>query len=170
MAYTYASSITNVLNIWADAGVFAYLLPALMIFALIFGILSKSRVLGANKGVNAIISLAVALLALQFDYVPNFFATIFPYAGIGLSVLLVALILMGFISGDEDVSKWIFFGIGAVIFLFVIGYAFLDFNWLGRYSGEVWIPWIILILIIGGAVVAVVLSGGKGDAVTPTKT
>jgi len=151
------TTITDILNSWADYGVFAYLLPALMIFALVFGILSKSRIFEDNRGVNAVLSLAVALLALQFDYVSNFFATVFPYAGIGLSVLLVALILMGLIIEEDRKSKWIFFGIGAIIFLFVIGYAVLDFNWLGYYGGENWVAWMILILIIGGGVVAVIL-------------
>ena len=110
------TTITDVLNTWADYGVFAYVLPFLMIFALVYGLLSKSKLLGENRGVHATLALVIGLLALQFDYVSNFFATIFPYAGIGISVLLVALILMGVLTDDEDAAKWIFFGIGAVIF------------------------------------------------------
>ena len=157
----YANSITNVLNVWADMGVFAYVLPFLMIFALVFGLLNKSRLLGDNKGVQVVIALAVGLMSLQFDYVANFFATIFPYAGIGMSVLLVALILMGIITEDEDAAKWIFFGIGAVILLFVLGYTFYEFSWLGGYAGTNWIPMVALILIIAGAVVAVVTTGSN---------
>ena len=52
MAYTYANTITNILNTWADLGVFAYVLPFLMIFAVVFGILSKTEILGKNKGVR----------------------------------------------------------------------------------------------------------------------
>ena len=88
--------VTSMLNYWADIGVFAYILPFLLIFAVVYGILSKINILGEqgkNKGVNAVISVAVGLLALQFDYVPHFFSMIFPYAGMGISVLLVALIL-----------------------------------------------------------------------------
>ncbi len=156
----YSNTITNVLNAWADMGVFAYLLPFLLIFALIFGILSRTKMLGENKGVNAILAGAIGLMALQFDWVSNFFATVFPYAGIGISILLLAFIFMGMIS-EEKASQWILFGIGAIIFLFVIGYAFYDFAWLGAYSGQEWIPIIILLLLIGGAVVAVVLGSGK---------
>ena len=65
-------TITEVLNQWADAGVFAYLLPFLFIFAVVFGILNKTKVLGENKGVQATIALALGLLSLQFDYVSNF--------------------------------------------------------------------------------------------------
>jgi len=149
------------LNQWADVGVFAYLLPFLLIFALIYGILSRSKMLGENKGVNAVLAGAIGLMALQFDWVSNFFATVFPYAGIGLSILLLALIFMGMISDDEKSRQWIFFGIGALIFLFVVGYSFYDFAWLGAYGGQDWIPMFVLILLIGGAVVAVVLGNKK---------
>ena len=87
-------SLTDVMNSWADQGVFAYGLPFLLIFAIIFGVLGKSKLLGDNKGVQATVALAVGLLALQFDLVTNFYATIFPYAGVAISVLVVAIILM----------------------------------------------------------------------------
>jgi hypothetical protein len=157
----YSTTITDVLNTWAQIGVFAYLLPFLLIFALVFGILSRTKMIGENKGVNAVLAGAVGLMALQFDWVSNFFATIFPYAGVGLAVLLVALILMGMITDSEKATKWIFFGLGALIFVFVIGYSFYDFAWLGAYSGQDWIPIIMLFLLIGGAVVAVVLGNKK---------
>ena len=162
----YATTITDVLNTWADYGVFAYVLPFLMIFALVYGLLSKSKLLGENRGVHATLALVIGLLALQFDYVSNFFATIFPYAGIGISVLLVALILMGVLTDDEKQAKWIFFGIGAVIFIVVLLYTIYDFNWLGGYAGVDWINWIILALIVAAAIVFVVL-GSKKRTVSP---
>ena len=54
----YATTITDVLNQWAEIGVFAYVLPFLMIFAVIYGILSKTQILGGRKGVDATIALA----------------------------------------------------------------------------------------------------------------
>ncbi len=157
----YPNTITDILNQWADFGVFAYILPFLMIFALVYGILSKSKLLGENKGVHATLALVIGLLALQFDYVSNFFATIFPYAGIGISVLLVALILMGILTEEEESSKWIFFGIGALIFLVVLLYTIYDFQWLGGYLGSGSITWIVLILVIASAVVGLVLGDRK---------
>jgi bacteriorhodopsin len=161
------------LNSWADAGVFAYLLPALMIFAVVFGILSKSQVLGKNRGVMATISLAVALMALQFDYVSNFFATIFPYTGIGLSILLAALILMGLLGGDEEGSwiKYVWFGIGAIIFLVILFGSIDELNWivgLGEFDRS-WI-WIILgIAAVFGLIVWMVKGGGDGSSSSSSK-
>ncbi|MFA5173946.1 MAG: hypothetical protein WC438_02070 [Candidatus Pacearchaeota archaeon] len=160
MAYNLGAwNVTDILNTWAEAGVFAYIIPGLMIFALVYGILMNAKILGNNKGVNAIVALSVGLLSLQFDWVANFFATIFPYAGMGIAVLLVAMILMGFIVEDEKKAKWIFFGIGALIFLVVIIYSLSDFAWFGGYSGVDWAPWIVLILLVAAGVVAVVLGG-----------
>ena len=106
-------SITDVLNVWADAGVFAYVLPFLMIFAVVFGILNKTKVLGESKGVQATIALALGLLSLQFDYVSNFFSIFMPYTGIGIAVLLVAVILTGLVIDEDDKNHWVkkvFFG------------------------------------------------------------
>ena len=35
---------------WESVGVFDFFLPALLIFAIIFGILTSTRVLGGNRG------------------------------------------------------------------------------------------------------------------------
>lgn len=159
-------TITAILNQWADFGIFAYALPFLMIFAMVFGILNKTNLLGENKGVQATIALAMGLLALQFDYVTNFYATIFPFAGIGLSVLLVALILMGLIYTPENKSwmdkMWL--GIGAIIFLVVLFTSLSDFTWMGGMGYSVSYAWpaILAGLILVGLIALIVYGGGKG--------
>lgn len=156
-------SIGDVLNRWASLGVFAYVLPFLMIFALVFGILAKSKILGDNPGVNATIALSMGLLALQFDYVSGFYASIFPYAGMGLAVLLVAFILMGLVFKETDNSKWIFFGIGVVIFLFVLFGTLGNTYWLGGvgYSLAGAGPALLAILLVVGVLGWIIASGGR---------
>jgi hypothetical protein len=161
MAY-YGNTIGGVLQQWADFGVFAYLLPFLMIFAFIYGILTTSNLLGNNRGVNATIALAVGLLALQFDYVSTFFATIFPYTGMGISVLLVAFIFMGIIGGDGK-KVWIWFGIGAIIFLVVIFNSLSTYSWWGYGGGgfsDSW-PAVLSALIALGLIGFIIWGGGK---------
>ena len=116
-------TITEVLNQWADAGVFAYLLPFLFIFAVVFGILNKTKVLGESKGVQATIALAIGLLALQFDYVSNFFSIFMPYAGVGIAILLIGIVLMGLMYDEGAEHNWVrkvFFGLGVLVFLVVV--------------------------------------------------
>jgi hypothetical protein len=155
-------SIADVLNRWADIGVFAYVLPFLMIFALVYGILLKTKILGDNKGVNSTISLAFGLLALQFDYVSGFYASIFPYAGMGLAVLLIAMILFGLMSGGGTDNK-IWLGVGVVIFLFVLFAALGDTYWLGgvgiNLAGAG--PALLAILLVLGIIGFVVFGGGS---------
>ena len=172
MAYAYGNTITTVLNTWADLGVFAYVLPFLMIFAIVFGILNKTQILGENKGVQATIALSVGLLSLQFDYVANFFASIFPYAGIGIAILLVAIILIGLISDDDTKwAKYIWLVIGGIIFIVVLLTSLTDIAWLGGL-GYGWVgAWpAILALIVGvGFMAWIIAMGAKGGGRT-TKT
>lgn len=162
-------TITEVLNQWADAGVFAYLLPFLFIFAVVFGILNKTKVLGESKGVQATIALALGLLSLQFDYVSNFFSIFLPYAGIGIAVLLIGVILMGLMYDEEKGSNWVkyvFFGLGAVVFLVVIVTSISDSSIIGgsRFA-ESWpaiTAAIVLLLLI-----SFVIWGGKKSETGP---
>ena len=91
-----AMTITDVLNSWNDIGVFSYVIPFLLIFAVVYAILQKSGVLGDNKTIDAIVAAAIGLLSLQLDFVATFFAVIFPRFGIGIAIFLVALIFIGF--------------------------------------------------------------------------
>ena len=164
----WGNDIASILNTWADMGIFAYALPFLLIFAVVFGILSATRMFGENKGVNAVVALAVGLMALQFDYVPTFFATIFPYAGVGIGVLLVALILMGlFVTGNEKGWFIAFFIIGAVIALIVILSSLASYEWWGgNWWYEYW-PAIVALLVIGGLVATVIAATKKSGDGSP---
>jgi len=121
-----AMTITDVLNVWNDMGVFSYVIPFLLIFAVVFAILDKTKILHRddreNRGILAIIAVAVGLLALQLDIVSEFFAVIFPRFGIGLSIFLTAIIFIGFFLPEFNektgmAQKWIGYvvGIGVII-------------------------------------------------------
>jgi len=170
------NDITSILNYLADIGVFAYVLPFLLVFAVVYGILAKTKILenepDKNKGVNAVIAIAIGLLSLQWDYVPLFFARIFPFAGIGISILLVAMILMGlFFKVDHDKDNWqttTFFVLGALIALIVVFSSFSEVGF-GFAGGGYW--WwdqygpALITLVIIGVLIAIVL-GGKGGSST----
>jgi hypothetical protein len=116
-------SITDLINQWQDWGIFDFMLPFLIIFAFVFAILDKTKILGENKGVSAVLGIAIGLIAITNQTVINTFRTIFPFASIGISVLLVAIILMGFVSYGQDNKGWhkyIWFGLGLAAFLFVL--------------------------------------------------
>lgn len=157
----FGGSAGGVLARWEQLGVFSYVLPFLIIFALVFGIMTKTKIFKDSRAINGIIALCVGLLALQFDFVPIFFSEIFPRIGIGLAVILAAMIFLGLFSDPEKgVFTWIFYGIGAIVFLVVI---IQSFSYTGSPFGW-WIQdnWTDLLATLGFlVVVGIVIGSGK---------
>jgi hypothetical protein len=152
----------DILNQLEYFGFFQYILPFLLIFALVYAILSKLNVFQDNKGASVIVAFAIGLLALQLDFVSIFFQQIFPRFGVGLSVFLVALILMGAflpINKEGKPMNWIFFMIGGIIFLFVVGSSFNTYSSLGYGFWQQYGALLILLAILVGAIVAVTRAG-----------
>lgn len=140
-SYAFPSgAIGDLLAKWETMGFFSYLLPFLLIFALVFGILTKVHPLGENKMVNGIIALAVALMSLQFGFVPEFFAQIFPRVGVGLAIILGVLIVAGlFIDPESKAINYILLGIGVVVIGVVLIQSTAATGWQsGDWWGENW--------------------------------
>ena len=157
------TTITDVLNIWNDIGVFSYLIPFLLIFAVVFAILDKTKMFSAkdteNRGIIAIIAVAVGLLSLQFDFVSEFYAVVFPRFGVGLSLFLVVLIFLGFFFTPKEGEEWSHkvAWIGWVVGLGVFVWALSAWDQWSNYSGfGGWFVENIWAMIILGVVVAVI--------------
>lgn len=151
----------NLLNQLEQLGFFAYVLPFLLIFAFSYAILYNVPVFSKNRGAAAIIAFALGLLALQFDFVPVFFSIIIPKFGIGLAVLLIALILGGVFISGEKAYPWIFLGLGAIIFLVIVMASFSEYN----IAFGFWERYGTLILVSGliiGGIVAVIIPSAVG--------
>lgn len=168
-------NFADLLNNLETYGFFTYILPFLLIFALVYAILSQIKIFQDNKGASIIVALSVGFLSLQLGFVPTFFATIFPRAGVALSIILVALILAGaFISDETKAYKWIFFGLGGLIFLFVLfsslsGWEFYESgSW--RYWWDSYAGLVIFLLLLIGVIVAVTLSNRAGGTTPTPKT
>lgn len=153
--------IGSILLQWQSIGVFDYLLPLTLIFAVIFGILSSTHILGGNKGIHIIIALVIALMALQLNFVPELFREIFPRLGVGLAVLVSLLILVGMFITKQDMTKWagyVLMGVGFIVFIIIIAKSFEPF---GFYSGAMgdYVGWIIGAVLLIGVIVAIAVSG-----------
>jgi len=158
-------TFTDTLNYAASMGVFKYVLPFLLIFAIVYGLLSKTKILGDNNGVNAIIALALGLLALVGDYVPNFFEKIMPNVGMALAIILAAVVLLGLFFSEEEGKgikwiKYVIFGVGAIAFLAVVSNSFSGQP--GYWDWQRYGPALITLLVIAG-VIALIAWGGKGN-------
>jgi len=177
--YRGGTSITDILNIWNGMGVFSYVLPFLLIFAVVFAVLDRSRMFyrkgvsgsyddNENRGIIAIIAASVSLLSLQFDFVPEFFGIIFPRFGVGLALFLVILIFIGFFYPNRDSSDnasnkvaWVGWVVGIGVFIWSLSEwdewgSYASFGgWFSEYI------WAIIILGIVIAVIATVASSGR---------
>jgi len=160
--------LADILNRWDEFGVFDYVIPFLLIFAVVFGILQKAKIFGDSsdekqknvKGINAVIAAAIGLLALQFNLVSSFFEVIFPRFGVGLAVFLVLVIAVGFFAKDEDERNKNIGWVGWIVGLGAVIWAWDSWDhWTSSGSFIVWIQdwfWaIIVILIIVGGIGAI---------------
>ena len=156
MAWTGVTSggaFGDLLYQWEQMGMFAYILPFLLIFAVVYGILMRTKIFEAH-GVNEIIAVVVGLMALQFQMVSVFFSEIFPRLGVGLSVILVLLILVGMFIPKKGPAVYVMFTISGVIAIVVIA---KSFDWVGWTSNSGWwsqnaggIIGVIFILVVLG--------------------
>ena len=164
-------SITDILNTWNDIGVFSYIIPFLLIFAVVFAILDKTGMFSTkdkdNRAIIAIIAVSVGLLSLQFDFVSEFFAVIFPRFGIGLALFLVVLIFLRFFYPESDSGgwsgkvAWVGWTVGIGVFIWALSAwdewgSYTAFG--GWFADNVWALIILGVLI---AVIVIVARGGK---------
>lgn len=139
---------------WEQAGFFSYLLPFLLLFSLVFGILTRVQIFKDNKIVNGIIALTVAIMALQFDFVPNFFSQIFPRLGVGLAIILVIFIIIGlFTDSKNNAINYVLFGIAIIVIGLILIKSSGAVGWQsGSWWGDNWQ------MIVGAVFLVIIVS------------
>ena len=159
-------SIQDFLYQLESFGIYDYMLPFLLVFAIVFGILTYMRIFGDNKGVHVIIAFVIGLLAINtrwgFDFT-RFYTEIFPRLGIGVSVILVLMILVGMFIPQDERRFWLW-GLGAVgvfVFIVVLIKTFGNLGWdYGGYFSGYTVGWVAGAILIIGLIIAIAASGG----------
>lgn len=162
------TAIGNIFSSWHQMGFFSYVLPFLIIFAFIFGILFKMNFFKDNNMINAMIALAVGLIAIQIPAVTNFFSIIFPNLGMALAVILVILIITGLFMAqipdqNKKVINYILLGVAAIIVIVVLANTAGSLGWSGA---QWWIDnWamIVAVVIIVGLLIAMIIATTKSS-------
>lgn len=164
------NALGNMFAQWEASGVFSYMLPFLLIFAVVFGILSKTNIF-KERAINAIIAFVVALMALQFNFVSVFFAEIFPRMGVGLIIILTAMILLGIFAPNKTWVTITFFMIGAIVLIFVLVNSGEAVGWAGvEFIKDMLpdlLPWIIIIVAIAIVIISSIPGNTKQDLSSP---
>ena len=124
---------------------FSIIIPFLLILVLVYAVLGVTKVLGDNKGVHAIIALAIALITLFSSVTRNIINLMSPWFVV-LFIFLIFMLMAFRIFGDID---------------------FVSF--LGTDSGRTVSYWVIAlgIIIFLGSISAVVFSKGAPAATGP---
>jgi len=164
-----------VIDQWQAVGVFDVLLPLLLVFALVFAILEKSKILGGYKSIDAVVSLIISLFVIANPYVTELFIPIFSKAGLAIIILVAMLIIVGLFMTAEEPSKTLktigaIGGIGLFIWLLM---AVSDYytGWPWYYSFKLWwwnnASWVIPIaFVVIGIIIVVATTGGKKEEKT----
>lgn len=148
--------------------------PFLLIFTLIFAILQKSKILGEEKAqVDALIALSIALIVVAFSWSTDIIINLMPFLAVSLVVVLVFMILFGFVASDLEkglnlpTSVKVGFGVLIVVAI-VIAVLVATGQWdrvyyalFFDYGNNNWLSNIILLIIVIGAIAAVVAPGIK---------
>ena len=164
-------NIESILLQWDNLGFFSHILPFLLIFAVVYGVLFRMNLFGEQKGVQVIIALVLGLLSIRYRLLGDVLKVISPRLGVGLVVILALLILIGmFVPEDaEGIMGWILMGVGLVIFIVILSQTASVFDTgFGGYLGDEIISYVVLAVLLIGIIVAVVVSGAEKE-IDPTK-
>jgi hypothetical protein len=151
------TQLDALLQLWESQGLFSVFLPFLLIFAITFAVLNKSKILGGRSGIDIIVALSIGLLALQQDFLRRFFAELFPRLGMGIGVLITLVILVGlFFGAGEHVWMIILGSVAFIVFLVVVistqsGFSFGAWGWWSQWGNLVIWGFILIGIVVAFA-------------------
>lgn len=160
----------NIIFRLENLGFFDLILPMILMFAIIFGVLSYAKIFGDNKGIHALIAMVLALLAVRFPLYTDFLNVVSEKLAIGIVILLGFVILIGLFTTKESNAAWGWILITvAVIIIFVISFQTANyFGYPDNYSEDDLVGGLLAIAVVIGLIVVVIVSSG-GDKDKPPK-
>ncbi len=157
--------LDSILAQWEYYGVFDFLLPFLLVFSIVYAVLSGTKWFGDNKGVEIVIALVIGLLSLRWRFfLSDFLSELFPRLGIGLALLLTVFILVGMFIAHDETRYW-GWGLAGLAGAVAIVVLYQTFSSLGYFHSGFTADnagLIVLSIILVGIIIAIGASG-SGD-------
>ena len=98
-----------------------YILPFLLVFVVVFGILEKTKIFGDEKRqINALTGFIIALIAVGFEFPRQVINSLVLYFAVVVVIILIFMILYGFVASTKDgftPHAWIKWVFGALIII-----------------------------------------------------
>ena len=87
-------------------GVASYFLPFLLVFAVVYAFLAKTKLAGDRSDINAVIALVVAFLSILSEGFRIFILGFIPYAAVLFLLLFLGIFMYAiFGAGEKDIEK-----------------------------------------------------------------
>jgi len=120
---------------------------------------------GGEKPIHALIAIVLAFLAIRWPVYRDFLAIVSPKLGVGLTIILVLVLLMGLFIPEKSqaIMGWIMIGVAVVIALVIFAQSYSDLQGAGygSYVNSDMIGWVIIVALLIGVIVAVVTAGAS---------
>jgi len=166
-----ASAFRNVIEFFEEIGLYDVVLPFLLIFTIVFAILEKTRVFGAEtidgkeyskKNLNSITAFVIAFFVIASSKLVEIITTVSSYTVILLMLSVLFLLLVGsfmkegeggFLQGNWNYFFMIMMFVGIVlIFIYALGWwdvmwGFFRFETGGEVVGSIILLAIIVLFI-----------------------
>ena len=177
------SVLGNAIELLVDLGFFDVVLPFLLVFTVVFGILEKTKVFGTEKvgdkdvpkkNINAMVAFVIGFFVVAAKQIVTSFQESLPVVSLVLVAIVSFLMLIGaFVSGEKELNfmdsfkGWKGF-LAVVLFLSIVAIFFHSFGWLdviyeyiSGIGNEVFIV-AVFVAVMGGVVAFVFKTPKEG--------
>ena len=173
-----ASTFRGVIEFMNKVGLYDVVLPFLLVFTVVFGVLEKTKVLGTvkvedviqpKKNLNAMIAFVVAFFVVASVELVEMITEVSAHVTLMILFIFFFLIMVGMLVNKdkgfelEGVVAWIFYGIAFVVLVLIFFGALGWLDKIGEWLTEFWtneyVAAIVLLIIVVGFMAAI--TGGS---------
>ena len=118
-----AWSFGDMITYFQDIGVYEYFLPFLLVFAIIFAVLEKTKLFGPDKErINAVIAFVIGLVLIAQQSIVETINMFLPRVSLLFVIILMGLLLISMIGGKEfsGLTGGVFVVMVIVVVVFVV--------------------------------------------------
>ncbi len=122
-----ASKLQSTIEFLKDFGLFDVILPFLLIFAITYAILQKTKLLGSKDNLDSVVALVFALIVISANKIVATILTAIPNVLLLLIIAFSFLLMIGlffkddnFLQGGETKRTWYYWFFSVAMFIGVI--------------------------------------------------